>query len=165
MAKVHTPRETTAITLFMEPEGNGEHACASPTPPASNSLPVTGEGGRGPSPNCDRNAPRPATFRALEKLCPLVVAPTLITPGVSPGVLMEARVGCAALPVAPSLPAEATTIIPARIAFSTAAAKMSQALPVATPQVAPVSEGPDSAGAPRASTATSMPSLSASSSA
>ena len=83
-----------------------------------------------------------------------------MAPAKSPGELMVSA------PRLPSFPAGRTIVMPASPAVDTAPTKGSQATPVATPHVAPESEGAHTAGrSPAASSATSMPSLKAASNA
>src|ERR1700686_3163845 len=68
--------------------------------------------------------------------CELVVAPTAMADGASPGESMVFSVGNA-VPVSPSFPPAQTTSMPARTAFSTAAASGSQGVVPVSPQAAP----------------------------
>ncbi len=95
-----------------------------------------------------------------------MVDPTVIADGASPGDPMLSSVGALELDApSPSLPAAITTTMPAWTAFSTAMASGSHGTPLGLPQMEPVSSGPEKAGPPSDTEATSIPSLSASSSA
>src|SRR5258708_28518368 len=95
--------------------------------------------------------PAPGTSTPSVMWCELVVAPTVIAEGESPGDSIVFNAGPELLNwPSPSLPAAITTTIPALTAISTTGGTKSRGVPALLPQAAPGSSGPVRPGPPMA---------------